>query len=316
MAAINKRKLLLLILIRRRQQEPLKPRRTARFWIRDIYKRRKEKGEFHTLVKEAALSDQVYFFKLFRMTPRRLEIPLIKRSSIRRETIEPAERLCVTLRYLITGDAFTTIAASYRVSETSISRIVNKTCKAIWNVLLEKGFVKCPKTKAEWRKIAVEFEKMWNFPNCVGAIDGKHVHIQCPRRSGSLYFNYKKYFSLVLMAVVNAKYQFTLVDGGDYGRLSDGSVFSSSNLGYSIQSEKLELPDPRNLLDTDKLFPYVFVGDDAFPLRKNLVSPTVDFPAKKECRCKLPYIESSSGSRDCIWNCNFALSDQANISSS
>ena len=165
----------------------------------------KRKRRIHTLVKEAALFDDEYFLKMFRMTPSKLQTlsnwvaPLIKRSSVRREAIDPVERLCVTLRYLVTGDAFVTIAASYRISETSISRIVKTTCKAIWDILNEKGFLKCPKTTEEWREVARQFEDVWNFPNCVGAIDGKHVRIQCPSGTGSMYFNYKKYFSIILM---------------------------------------------------------------------------------------------------------------------
>lgn len=29
-----------------------------------------------------------------------------------------------------------------------------------------------------WKKIANEFAVKWQFPNCIGAIDGKHVSIQ------------------------------------------------------------------------------------------------------------------------------------------
>ena len=38
----------------------------------------------------------------------------------------------------------------------------------------------------------IDFETMWDFPNCVGAIDGKHLVMQAPSRSGSRYFNYEK----------------------------------------------------------------------------------------------------------------------------
>lgn len=65
---------------------------------------------------------------------------------------------------------------------------------------------------------------MWNFPNC---IDVKHVNIRALWNSGSLYFNYKMYFSSVLLAVVDAKYKFIIVDIGAYGRNSDSGILNT-----------------------------------------------------------------------------------------
>ena len=47
----------------------------------------------------------------------------------------------------------------------------------------------------------------------MGAIDGKHVTIQCPPRSDSECFKYKKTFSIVLQAVLDADGNFMAVDG-------------------------------------------------------------------------------------------------------
>lgn len=57
-----------------------------------------------------------------------------------------------------------------------MSNIIRETTKVIWNILSAEVFIKC--TSKEWKEIAKDFEKRWNFPHCIGAIDGKHVVLQ------------------------------------------------------------------------------------------------------------------------------------------
>lgn len=47
-----------------------------------------------------------------------------------------------------------------------------------------------PPSEACWRQVA-GFEEKWNFPKCIGAVDGKHVQIFAPQNSVSAFFNYK-----------------------------------------------------------------------------------------------------------------------------
>ena len=49
------------------------------------------------------------------------------------------------------------------------------------------------------------------------ALDEKHVAIRCPAKSGSLYYNYKGFYFIVLKALVFSKYKFIWADlGGKY----------------------------------------------------------------------------------------------------
>lgn len=130
-----------------------------------------------------------------------------------------------------------------------------------------------PSTPQEWLKVAEEYENLWNFPHCVGAIDGKHIRLQAPIKSGSEYFNYKGYFSIVLMAAVDANYSFLFVNVGCQGRISDGGVFKNSHLHSKIENKTLNLPPATPLIGQKKETPYVFVADDAFALAQNIMKP-------------------------------------------
>ena len=127
--------------------------------------------------------------------------PRIMRSLLRRKAIWSRERLCVTLRYLASGDSRGTIAASYRVSAVTVSRIINETCLEILNSLLQEGYIAPPETPDDWKKIADDYYRIWNFPNCVGSINRKHTVTQAPMRSSFSYFTYKSTHSIALIAV-------------------------------------------------------------------------------------------------------------------
>ena len=120
------------------------------------------------------------------------------------------------------------------------------------------------------------FQAQWNFPNCLGALDGKHVTIRAPPRSGSTYFNYKHTFSIVLMALVDSDYRFLYVDVGCNGRISDGGVFAGCTLHDALERRTCHIPPPSPLPASDQLAPYTIVADAAFPLKEYITKPFPD----------------------------------------
>ena len=71
---INRRQALLLVLVRQRiKKRKAKRWRKRDFGCREYLRKRKTKGEFHTLVADMKLFDHEYFQKQFRMSPTKLE---------------------------------------------------------------------------------------------------------------------------------------------------------------------------------------------------------------------------------------------------
>nr|CAI5834975.1 unnamed protein product [Callosobruchus analis]CAI5861367.1 unnamed protein product [Callosobruchus analis] len=135
-----------------------------------------------------------------------------------------------------------------RIHETTISRFVPEVCQAIANALKIK-YLKFPKTVTDWQQIADDYWNLWQFPHCLGALDGKHIAFRAPISDGSFYYNYKGGHSIVLLGLVDARYRFIYVNIG-------------SNLAYAIQNNTAHFPPP-----------YVIIADEAFPLMKNLMKP-------------------------------------------
>ena len=114
-------------------------------------------------------------------------------------------------------------------------------------------YMSLPDSKEKWLSVAKEFEEKWQFPNCVGAIDGKHVPLINPFNSGSTFFNYKSFFSIVLLALVDADYKFLYVNVKCQDRKSDGGVFKNSELYHLLVNGEINLPDSRQLPDLSSL---------------------------------------------------------------
>ncbi|XP_018312913.1 uncharacterized protein [Mycetomoellerius zeteki] len=159
--------------------------------------------------------------------------PLIEKENVIRKPIPARTRLEVTIRWLASGDSMTSLSYAYRIAQCTLSRIIPETCEAIWLALKEKFMI--DPTEDNWRTIAEDFATTCQFPNCIGAIDGKHVVIQ--------------WFLLLQL------------QRKPYG------------LPHLFQTNALHIPPPTRLNNMDFEFPYVLLGDEAFPLSTHMMRP-------------------------------------------
>ena len=157
------------------------------------------------------------------------------------------------------------IGYQFRVSRRCISRIIPTVAKAIIDEL-QHQYLKTPNRVDEWLIISEKFYQRWNFPNMIGAVDGKQIVLEQPNKSGSHNRNYKGTDSILLMAVVGPEYQFLFADVGMNGRNSDGGKWSQSPMKKALENGTLNLPKSKSLSADSRDIPYVCVGDDAFPL--------------------------------------------------
>lgn len=124
-----------------------------------------------------------------------------------------------------------------------------------------------------WQNIANGFLQKTNFPNCIGAIDGKHIRIVNPTGGGSIFYNYKNFYSIVLLAMCDADYCFTYVNIGTCGKNSDSTIFQNSALYRSLEQNTLNIPGPKPLPGTNTTVEHVIVGDGAFGISNKILKP-------------------------------------------
>ena len=285
--------------------EDAKERTKRSVWARSWLLRRPHYGQYEKLLSELLKEDGAGFRNFLRITPdlfqelvERVGPRIEKQNTFMRNALEPGLKIAITLRYLASGDSYKSLQYGFRVAHNTICIFVPEVCQAILDEF-ETEVAPLPKTPEEWLGIADQFGRRWNFHNTVGAIDGKHVAIRCPPNQGSRYFNYKRFHSIVLLAIVDAGYKFIYTDIGANGAASDAGIFRDSPLFRAFEEQRIGLPEPRPFPGGDVLFPFHLIGDDAFSLRPWLLK---GYPGRGILREERLFNYRLSRARRCVEN--------------
>ena len=247
-----------------------RPRRRHNMWVRPWLLQRGE-GAYHNIMDELYATDIPGFTNFMRMTPEffemiktRLEPRLARQATNYRAPISVGEKLALTIRYLATGESYTSLSCQFRVGRSTISKFLPEVCRAIQDEFTRE-YLRCPTTPDEWKELETEFRIRWN--------DGKHVALKKPKNSGALYHNYKGFFSIVMLALVDGQYKFRWVDVFTAGSCSDAQIFNTCHLKRKIDDGSIGFPDPAPITQGGRDVPYFILADDAFALKTWLMKP-------------------------------------------
>ena len=272
---------LLLILDQLTRPNPPEVRRRAvrRVWTREWLLRRELYGDFENLLAELHREDAQGFKSFIRITPELFQemvekiTPIVKKETTKlRKPLPVGLKLAVTLRFLATGNSYSSLQFSFRTSKSAISRFVPVVCQALIDCY-KQDTLQCPTTPEGWKEVAAAFSRKWNYNNCLGALDGKHVAMKKPAGAGSVYFNYKKFHSIILMALADAHYRFLYVDIGAEGGAGDAGTWVRCSLHQAIENGRIGFPAAETMPNDDQPIPYHIVADDAFALKTWLMKP-------------------------------------------
>jgi hypothetical protein len=129
-------------------------------------------------------------------------------------------------------------------------------------------------------------------------LDGKHIGIKIPTGSGSLFYNLKKFSSVILSVSVGANYCFIAVDVVEVGKSSDSNVFKNQNR-KETGFESTVNARQQSVNSSENCMPFVIVGADAFALSEQVLRP---YPNRNSItNIQLKINKSSTNGRMCTF---------------
>ena len=221
------------------------------------------------------------FKKTFRISKNTLKFILsrirndLERQTINEDPITPECRLAICIYRLGRGDYYYTIAEMAELGALTVHEFVTQVCRLIVEHLWEECVMKrMPCTEQEFKQKMKEMNDKWQFPFCWAAIDGCHIPIKCPSGGAASckeYHNFKNFYSVVLMAMVESRYRFIWGSCGFPGNSHDAIIFQSTALWENLKGDDF-IPDIGHKVADITIRPLV-TGDPAFPFQPWLLKP-------------------------------------------
>ena len=191
--------------------------------------------------------------------------PYIEGQSTRmRDPVEVDRQVALTLYYLADEGRMRKTANSFGLSRSSVSIIVRKVCRVICEHLGPQ-LIQLPRTEAEVKKKVAMFSSRYDFPQCLGAVDGTHIEIKQPTHNATDFVNRKSHFTINVQACCDCNCVFMDVVVKWSGSVHDARVFTNSTLNAKFKSGEIPSCLKRIVEDEDPIQVFI-LGDPAYPL--------------------------------------------------
>ncbi|XP_034053623.1 protein ANTAGONIST OF LIKE HETEROCHROMATIN PROTEIN 1-like [Gymnodraco acuticeps] len=259
-------------------------------------------------VQNFRMSEETYTYLCNKLRP-----AMERQDTAFRVCIPLKKRVAIALWKLATGSEYRSIGHIFGVSITTVCRCVQDFCAAAETFLVPE-LIRLP-DREKFAEMADYTENRWGLPQCVGAIDGSHIHILAPQENHCDYFNCKGWHSIILQGVVDGKGLFWKVFAGMPGSLHDAQVLRLSTL-WELASRGNYFPAcTRNIGGVNA--GYYILGDSAYPLQNWLLKPFPDtgrLTAEQQiynrniCRARV-VVENAFGRLKGRWRCLVKIND-------
>ena len=239
---------------------------------------------------ERPFTDMEWYFRVSKETfgyiVSKIENEIARKDTRMCKAISSRKRVAIALYYLGSTAEYRTIANLFGVSSSFVCLCIKDVSKAITRKL-KTGFLSVPRGQ-ELREVMGLYKDKWGFPACAGAINGTHIPIQTPVENHTDYVNRKSYHSILMQAVVDARYLFRDVVIGWPGSVHDARVLSNSALyNLGLQGKLFDPNITERVLGVD-LNP-IILGDPAYPLLNWLVKGYPENQNTPNWQCNFNY---------------------------
>lgn len=198
----------------------------------------------------------------------------MEKQSITEDAIPPECRLGVCLYRLGRGDYYYTLAELSGLGEATICLIVIEVCQVMVHTFwMEEVSNLFPENQEELNRAMELMDEEWQFPCAYAAIDGCHIPIRCPpggAEAAKEFHNFKNFYSVILMAIVDAKYRIIWGSCGYPGNSHDSIIFQSTDVYKDLASDRFKNVAHR---EGNVDIPPILLGDGAFPFHNWMMKP-------------------------------------------